>query len=611
MANRKPTNIRDHKRRPLRRRSRTLAAAVKAPARRSQLAGVKASRADQSAFRRDAILAAALEEFSARGFAAARLEDVAQRAGVGKGTIYLHFRDKEALFQELVTSMLGPFVANLEATPPTGLPIRFVLQRLVDVFLREIYGTERRKLIRLVMTEGPRFPQLAEFHYENVVKRAITAMRALLTAAHARGELRNDALVRFPQLVVAPAMMSIIWSGLFDRFATARRCRADGGPSRSDLGHGFEHRRSVMTMRLLRKALIAGLAALAGGLAACTEQGPPTYQGWVEAYLIFVGPDEAGRVEVLNAREGDRIEAGAPLFSVDVDLQRADVMHERGDGEERAARLRARHEARQERRRHRADAGGGGSGAAHRAGAPQFGADPARPPQAPEPGRWHRPAGLLPPRRDGGGRPADRGAAAARQPAGPLLCAGGRSCRSSPMATWSRSSCDGCAADLTARITFIASTAEFTPPVIYSREERAKLVFLVEAAAGEAAGVPRRPAARRRDGGAEAHRGGQAMSARDVRTARDGHTRRRPPRRHRHRGRGPHQVLRRPRRGAQSHHAGAARPDLRLPRPQRLGQDHHHPHAVRPPHARLRARHLPRLRHPRPSPTRSSAMSAT
>jgi AcrR family transcriptional regulator len=210
----------DHKRKGPRRPARTLAAAAKAPARRSQLTRVKPSRADQSAFRRDAILAAALEEFSARGFAAARLEDVAQRAGVGKGTIYLHFRDKEALFQELVTSMLGPFVANLEATPPTGLPIRLVLQRLVDVFLREIYGTERRKLLRLVMTEGPRFPQLAEFHYENVVKRAIAAMRALLTAAHARGELRNDALVRFPQLVVAPAMMSIIWSGLFDRFAT-------------------------------------------------------------------------------------------------------------------------------------------------------------------------------------------------------------------------------------------------------------------------------------------------------------------------------------------------------------------------------------------------------
>src|ERR1700721_224239 len=98
----KRTTIGNQKRKaPPRPPARPLAAAAKATARRSQLAGVKASRADQSAFRRDAILAAALEEFSARGFAAARLEDVAQRAGVGKGTIYLHFRDKEALFQDL------------------------------------------------------------------------------------------------------------------------------------------------------------------------------------------------------------------------------------------------------------------------------------------------------------------------------------------------------------------------------------------------------------------------------------------------------------------------------------------------------------------------------
>jgi AcrR family transcriptional regulator len=182
-------------------------------------AAAKPSRADKTAFRRDAILAAALEEFSARGFAAARLEDMAQRAGVGKGTIYLHFHDKEALFQELVTTMLVPFITNLEATPPAGLPIRLVLERLIDMFVREIYGTERRKLIRLIMTEGPRFPKLAEFHYHHVVKRAVAAMGGLLAAAHARGELRNDALVRFPQLVIAPAIMAVVWSGLFDQFA--------------------------------------------------------------------------------------------------------------------------------------------------------------------------------------------------------------------------------------------------------------------------------------------------------------------------------------------------------------------------------------------------------
>jgi AcrR family transcriptional regulator len=200
-------------------RSRAIASDTKAPIRKSPPPAVRPTRADKSALRRDAIVAAALEEFSARGFAAARLEDVARRAGVGKGTIYLHFRDKEALFRELVTTMLVPFIANIEATPPAGLPIRVVLKRLIDLFIREIYGTERRKLIRLIITEGPRFPQLAEFHYHHVVERAVAAMRALLEAAHRRGELRNDALVRFPQLVVAPCMMAIIWSGLFDRFA--------------------------------------------------------------------------------------------------------------------------------------------------------------------------------------------------------------------------------------------------------------------------------------------------------------------------------------------------------------------------------------------------------
>jgi len=204
---------------PGRRRTRSVAVAVKASARKSPPSTARASRADKSALRREAILAAALEEFSARGFAAARLEDVAQRAGVAKGTIYLHFHDKEALFQELITTMLVPFIASIEAVPPAWLPIRAVLERFVDLFLREIYGTERRKLIRLIMTEGPRFPQLAEFHYHHVVKRAIAAMGALFAGAYARGELRNDALVRFPQLIAAPAMMSILWSGLFDRFA--------------------------------------------------------------------------------------------------------------------------------------------------------------------------------------------------------------------------------------------------------------------------------------------------------------------------------------------------------------------------------------------------------
>ena len=176
------------------------------------------NRAAKSEARRAAIVQAALDEFCSRGFAATRIDDVAARAGVAKGTIYLYFDDKEALFREIVTTMLVPLIATLEAPPP-DIPIRAVITRFMELFVREIYATQRRNVLRLVMTEGQRFPELAEFHYRNVVERAIAAMRALLARARERGELRDDTLIRFPQLIVAPGMVAIVWSGLFDRFA--------------------------------------------------------------------------------------------------------------------------------------------------------------------------------------------------------------------------------------------------------------------------------------------------------------------------------------------------------------------------------------------------------
>jgi AcrR family transcriptional regulator len=168
--------------------------------------------------RREAILAAALEEFSACGFAATRLDDVARRAGVAKGTIYLYFRDKESLFQELVRAMLSPLVGVIEAAPLRDLPVRAVAEMIVDVFVNEIYGTRRKDVIRLILAEGPRFPKLAEFYYREVIGRVLPVMRALLTRAVERGELGHDALARFPQLLVAPALMAVMWSGLFERF---------------------------------------------------------------------------------------------------------------------------------------------------------------------------------------------------------------------------------------------------------------------------------------------------------------------------------------------------------------------------------------------------------
>jgi AcrR family transcriptional regulator len=175
-------------------------------------------RAQRAAARREAILAAALDEFAAQGFAATRLDDVARRAGVAKGTIYLHFQDKEALFQELIRSVLGPFVGTLEVALKADLPVRLVAEQALEMFVREVYETRRKDVLRLILTEGQRFPQLAEFYYHEVVERALAAFRAFMQRGVERGELRSDALARFPQLLAAPAIIAIMWNGLFGRY---------------------------------------------------------------------------------------------------------------------------------------------------------------------------------------------------------------------------------------------------------------------------------------------------------------------------------------------------------------------------------------------------------
>ena len=93
----------------------------------------QSARTAKAAARRDAILDAALDEFSARGFAAARLDDVAKRAGVAKGTIYLYFADKESLFQELIRTKMVPVVGSLELAFGTELPLRAVVEQAIEI----------------------------------------------------------------------------------------------------------------------------------------------------------------------------------------------------------------------------------------------------------------------------------------------------------------------------------------------------------------------------------------------------------------------------------------------------------------------------------------------
>lgn len=168
--------------------------------------------------RRQAILAAALAVFAERGFEAARLDDVAARAGVAKGTLYLYFRDKEALFEALVRNAVSPImeeVGKVAALP--DISATKALETFFALFQKEVLGTERKLLLRLIIAEGPRFPAIAQFYYREVVSRGLALMRALAERAAKNGEFATDGPARYPQLVVAPLLLAVVWDGLFGK----------------------------------------------------------------------------------------------------------------------------------------------------------------------------------------------------------------------------------------------------------------------------------------------------------------------------------------------------------------------------------------------------------
>src|SRR5215204_771150 len=166
-----------------------------------------------------AILDAALDVFAESGFAPARLEEVAARAGVAKGTIYLYFPSKQALFEALIRTGIGASIeaAGAEAVA-LDLPFEAVVRGLFTRMRQQILATRRKEILRLVIAESGRFPELAEFYYREVVARGMALLRAAAERAVLRGELSSDELARFPQLVVAPGLVAFLWATLFERF---------------------------------------------------------------------------------------------------------------------------------------------------------------------------------------------------------------------------------------------------------------------------------------------------------------------------------------------------------------------------------------------------------
>ncbi len=234
----------------------------------------------------------------------------------------------------------------------------------------------------------------------------------------------------------------------------------------------------MIASRNVARTLVLLLAA--ASLAGCSDSQNPGYQGWVEADMIFVSPDEQGRVVKLNVREGDRVEVGAPLYAVDDDLQQADLnqsnatlanaqqaydraatLSKTGSGTQanydsalanlRVAEARVNtSQTKLERRRMKAPIAGTIQQIYFREG---------------ETVAAQRPViSILPP-----------GNMKVRffvpEPELPKIKVGEDV----------RVTCDGCPGDISAKIYFIATMAEYTPPVIYSLDERSKLVYLIQA----------------------------------------------------------------------------------------------------------------------------------
>lgn len=166
--------------------------------------------------RPDEIVNAAFEEFSEKGYAETRLQDVAKRAQVSKGLPYLYFKTKEELFKAVIKAFIKPRVAALmDVARHDQLTVVAFLEQHFLPFAVEFVHSRKARVMRLMIAEGPRHPDLLEFYAQQVLHPAIDTLRGYFSRAAQRGEIKTAGLEQFPQLLIAPVLLGAIWNQLF------------------------------------------------------------------------------------------------------------------------------------------------------------------------------------------------------------------------------------------------------------------------------------------------------------------------------------------------------------------------------------------------------------
>lgn len=157
------------------------------------------------------ICAAALSVFAEKGFAAARLEEIAGRAGVSKGTLYLYFNSKEAIFRAVVRESIAPnldvILAAAKVEAPFPILVAALYERLISIARNQPIGA----VAKMVIGESRNFPELARVWHDEVVSRAIAALSLLIEGAQERGEVRPGSPRLYAFSLMGPMIMGLLW----------------------------------------------------------------------------------------------------------------------------------------------------------------------------------------------------------------------------------------------------------------------------------------------------------------------------------------------------------------------------------------------------------------
>ena len=162
------------------------------------------------------IIAAALDVFSEKGFAAARLDDIAARAGVSKGALYLYFETKQDLFRAVVRETIAPNLAVVagfigQSQLPFGDLIRLVFARMAQVMTEGKLGA----VAKMVIGESRNFPELAKVWHEDVITRMLDAVGGAVAQAQARGEVRPGDPRLYVFSLAGPLLLGVLWREVF------------------------------------------------------------------------------------------------------------------------------------------------------------------------------------------------------------------------------------------------------------------------------------------------------------------------------------------------------------------------------------------------------------